>query len=158
MVAFRDPGVLSRPDLSAGDYPMTEPPETKTVEENEDEAARLVDNAEQQPVRWCAKCGVHNKLPFGHCYMCNQCIDGFSHHCGWVGKCIGSRNRIPFQIYAATAIIALILFWGESLILCLRVKETHDSWTEVAALQPMPAVFVCVGVMFLCCRRCAFRC
>ena len=31
-----------------------------------------------------------------HCRFCNVCIEGFDHHCVWVGKCIGKNNLKTF--------------------------------------------------------------
>ena len=29
---------------------------------------------------------------YTHCYDCGYCIQGRSHHCGWIGKCVGEKT------------------------------------------------------------------
>ena len=47
---------------------------------------------------YCSICNVYYNLSkkVHHCNFCNVCIEGFDHHCVWVGKCIGKKNIIPF--------------------------------------------------------------
>lgn len=51
-----------------------------------------------------------------HCEECDLCCEGFSHHCEWIGKCVGYRNSLLLQAYfygfplGIAALIALLLF------------------------------------------------
>lgn len=27
-----------------------------------------------------------------HCHECEICVQGYDHHCPWIGKCIGKGN------------------------------------------------------------------
>ena len=54
-----------------------------------------------------------------HCEACNLCCEGFSHHCDWVGKCIGYRNIIflkgYFYGYVIGIFVLIIVIMIESL-------------------------------------------
>ena len=45
-----------------------------------------------------------------HCYDCEICVQGYDHHCGVIGKCIGKYNMIIFVSLA---------FCGMGFIMCL---------------------------------------
>ncbi len=34
-----------------------------------------------------------------HCPECDVCVEGYDHHCPWMGTCIGSRNYAPFLLF-----------------------------------------------------------
>ena len=44
-----------------------------------------------------------------HCFNCNMCIEGFDHHCVWIGKCIGQRNFFSFNVFTASTMTFIIL-------------------------------------------------
>ena len=45
-----------------------------------------------------------------HCYDCEICIQGYDHHCGVIGKCVGKYNMV---IFVSLALISM------GFILCL---------------------------------------
>ncbi len=42
-----------------------------------------------------------------HCPDCNVCIQGFDHHCPWMGTCIGEKNYTLFLAFNFTWLIYL---------------------------------------------------
>jgi predicted amidophosphoribosyltransferase len=66
--------------------------------------------------RECMGCGGEVDNWVHHCSACDLCCEGFSHHCVWLGKCIGYRNRMYWNGYVlgllAGALLAiLLLLW-----------------------------------------------
>ena len=45
-----------------------------------------------------------------HCGICNICIQGYDHHCGVIGKCVGKYNMVIF---------ASLSLSGMALMVCL---------------------------------------
>lgn len=64
--------------------------------------------------RECNKC--HIKIPDKayHCNDCDVCIMELDHHCPWVGKCIGKKNIIFFNLFITSLVVnifgSIILF------------------------------------------------
>lgn len=52
-------------------------------------------NLEEQYCTICKTYIKQNSNSF-HCNLCNVCIEGFDHHCVWIGKCVGRKNKIWF--------------------------------------------------------------
>ena len=46
--------------------------------------------------RYCDLCSIYQPPTAAHCPDCNLCIDGYDHHCPWMGTCIGKRNMKAF--------------------------------------------------------------
>lgn len=59
-------------------------------------------------VRWCTTCKVHQNAGTKHCRDCGVCIEGYDHHCPWMGKCVGRGNLRYFYLYLAMVFITLI--------------------------------------------------
>ena len=63
----------------------------------------------------CLVCNSHVDNYVYHCESCDLCCEGFSHHCKWLGKCIGERNKIlwfgyvlGFGVGLAVSVVGLI--------------------------------------------------
>jgi hypothetical protein len=59
----------------------------------------------------CQICHVIRRKDIFHCPDCNVCIEGYDHHCPWIGKCVGSNNLRSFYFF-------LLMLFG-NMILCL---------------------------------------
>lgn len=53
---------------------------------------------------YCPKCFVLVLKGVKHCIICNKCVEGFSHHCFWINKCIGKRNILVYTIFICVTI------------------------------------------------------
>ena len=67
-----------------------------------------------------------------HCTYCKACIEGYDHHCGVIGICIGDANFkyfILFQFYAGLMYIfmAISFIFVETLF----ISEDFDGSTEI---------------------------
>eukprot|EP00826_Nyctotherus_ovalis_P026031 TRINITY_DN2028_c0_g1_i3.p1 TRINITY_DN2028_c0_g1~~TRINITY_DN2028_c0_g1_i3.p1 ORF type:complete len:151 (-),score=4.71 TRINITY_DN2028_c0_g1_i3:63-515(-) len=73
--------------------PGTPLPDTLSKEEYE----AIKDNV----AKYCKKCRVKYRSGKSiiHCVSCDVCIEGHDHHCPWVGKCIGKKNKVPFYMF-----------------------------------------------------------
>ena len=58
---------------------------------------RLVEKFEANLL--CPHCKVICTADSRHCYICNQCVERFDHHCQWVNNCIGIQNHSYFYLF-----------------------------------------------------------
>ncbi|ETO02602.1 zinc finger protein DHHC domain containing protein, partial [Reticulomyxa filosa] len=42
--------------------------------------------------RYCETCNIYRPIHAKHCSTCDACVNGFDHHCPWVGTCVAERN------------------------------------------------------------------
>jgi hypothetical protein len=78
----------------------------------------------------CEVCGAVRTVNTYHCPDCNVCIEGFDHHCPWIGKCVGANNLKSFYFF-------LVMVFG-NVILCF--VATISSGVSQAPRQPGKAV------------------
>ena len=52
--------------------------------------------------RYCDLCSLYQPPDAVHCPDCNVCIEGYDHHCPWMGTCIGKKNFTSFMVFNLT--------------------------------------------------------
>jgi hypothetical protein len=67
-----------------------------------------------------------------HCPDCNVCIEGYDHHCPWIGKCVGSNNSCSFYFF-------LMMIFG-NLIFCFVAAITSGGLKNNQAHAGEPAI------------------
>lgn len=85
----------------------------------------------------CSICNSIVEMKVYHCDTCDLCCEGFSHHCDWVGKCIGYRNNILLKGYFYGYIVGLlfmILIVAFILWYSLQ-KKSIKTWTILCDLM-----------------------
>ena len=64
---------------------------------------------------YCPKCYIPDSYNCKHCIICDKCVEEFSHHCFWLNKCIGKRNKIFYLFF----ILFSLVFSYHSIFICL---------------------------------------
>merc|ERR1712196_153147 len=57
--------------------------------------------------RRCEACNVVQPRGCSHCDFCQACVEGFDHHCPWMGKCIGRQNLCAFYTFICVSFSSL---------------------------------------------------
>ncbi|GIL80850.1 hypothetical protein Vretimale_9437 [Volvox reticuliferus] len=85
----------------------------------------------------CPQCGCLRRLPTTtHCRYCNRCVEGFDHHCMWLGVCVGARNHHLFARYTLVQTTVVLLSFHYTLTACGRPSPYGYIWAY-AVLTPM---------------------
>ena len=84
---------------------------------------------DDENTNYCSKCKVYYKLSskVNHCNLCEVCIEGFDHHCVWVGKCIGKKNIKPFYGIIVSVGITYIFLIITFVIIYINKKNEKNN-------------------------------
>jgi len=122
LVAFCDPGIVwdaKKYEECFGGKGIGSEGAGKSVsvkgseeEEGEEEFVGLIrrnfSQGEEQGWRYCGVCEVYQPPKAMHCPDCNFCVDGYDHHCPWMGICIGKNNFKSFVAFNMTWFVYLV--------------------------------------------------
>lgn len=86
---FTDPGILPRQNK---DY----------FYRTNKQILKYVINGHMYSINFCYTCSLFRPPRTSHCSICDNCIEGFDHHCLWLGTCIGKRNYKYFYFLLFT--------------------------------------------------------
>ena len=56
---------------------------------------------------FCSHCGASSGGY--HCKLCEVCIEGHDHHCGFIGKCVGKGNLYSFYTLMVSVFITIVM-------------------------------------------------
>ena len=100
MTAFSDPGIIPRGIL----------PQNVNYKGPVHLKQRMCISGKLIEIKWCGTCHIFRPPRSFHCYICNNCVERFDHHCPWIGNCIGIRNYAYFTIFVNA--LQLLCFWA----------------------------------------------
>ena len=114
---------------------------------------------------YCPKCFIPVVNDIKHCIICDKCVEGFSHHCFWINKCIGKKNKLIYLlfititlIYALDSIYISLLplldfsyisynkFIYKSIFNTLKERQIRVFFS---ALIIIFSIFICIPLFFL---------
>ena len=80
---------------------------------------------------FCPICYVKKNKNMKHCFICDECIEGFDHHCYWINKCVGKKNYWLFGIF----IVFLTFYLGYCTFLFIKLiinlnDKNHINWNN----------------------------
>ena len=70
---------------------------------------------------YCIKCQIKKEANSKHCFFCDKCIKEFDHHCIWLKKCVGKKNKKYFFFLISIILINCIF----NLILCIISQKNE---------------------------------
>jgi len=132
-----DPGVIPREAT-----PAHRPPRIQNK--------KLADNSIER-WRWCDTCNVYRPPRCHHCSDCDNCVEGFDHHCPWVGNCIAARNYKFFFLFLLSTSCMLMFVFSFSCYYFTEVRNSEaDKLTSTVASAPVAlGLMIYCGVVFL---------
>ena len=90
---------------------------------------------------FCPYCKIKNTYDTKHCFSCGFCIDGFDHHCSWIGNCVGHYNMNLFIFF-------LIVILYNSCVLYFISMKSFSNMYLINNLLLNDAI--CIGIMVFC--------
>ena len=94
-------------------------------------------NQSQDLSRICFTCWEWKGLRTKHCSVCDVCVDGFDHHCGWLNTCVAEKNHREFILMILFVFIGSLFYLGISLTVFFTSESSFWTvWYERPLLIP----------------------
>jgi len=97
-------------------------------------SATATDDSEE--LCFCEDCQLYRPDSAFHCDYCGRCVDGWDHHCVWMGQCIGKDNykifwrfNVAWLLYLGFLLYLTSMDWPlsllRSLLFCARTSYIY---------------------------------
>ncbi|KAL4472986.1 hypothetical protein ABPG72_020680 [Tetrahymena utriculariae] len=155
--AFQDPGIVPKADNLTKDQQIQEIPIDRTHQKRL--GFLLIDqNGQKMNYKICDTCGIYKDNNRKHCRQCDNCVNGFDHHCIWLNNCIGRNNYrsfILFLFFLSTQLIFTItscVYYLNNEILSRMDKYNEDrpqSTQNILKKEPLPIILIIYSSIFI---------
>ncbi|CAK84861.1 unnamed protein product (macronuclear) [Paramecium tetraurelia] len=105
LTVFSDPGIIPRLDSQFQKVKYYMNKKQKFTNE-----LISVIQTKVSELKFCDSCKIYKTSSTAHCRRCDNCVQGFDHHCLWLGQCIGQRNYRYFYLFLFFLTIMLTWF------------------------------------------------
>lgn len=86
----------------------------------------IVNTDDNNLIKFCENCQIYvaKESASHHCHECDICIEGYDHHCGVIGKCIGKNNKKWFLLMVGLAgILYFLTILGSVFYFCAVIAK-----------------------------------
>ena len=87
-------------------------------------------NKEEDKLKYreCSICNIiiPDVFKVVHCSKCGICIIKQHHHCPWIGKCVGKKNKKIFCYFGCFLFIYIILLIVSFITFLINISEKSD--------------------------------
>lgn len=148
--SFSDPGVIPRatPDEAADIEKQIEVPNSPNspTYRPPPRTKEIVVSGQVVKLKYCFTCKLFRPPRASHCSICDNCVEGFDHHCPWIGNCVGRRNyRYFYAFIVSLAFMCVFIFACAITHLVLLTKEEKQF---IEAIKESPASVVVAVICF----------
>eukprot|EP01061_Rhynchopus_euleeides_P011214 TRINITY_DN20783_c0_g1_i1.p1 TRINITY_DN20783_c0_g1~~TRINITY_DN20783_c0_g1_i1.p1 ORF type:complete len:451 (+),score=87.88 TRINITY_DN20783_c0_g1_i1:3-1355(+) len=99
---------------------------------------------------FCSRCNTYRSPRAKHCYVCDNCVEVFDHHCPWVGTCVGKRNYCFFLWFLTTTHVAIFYIAASILYFWLTVsRDNKETVSEASKRSELIPAFILLGYITL---------
>nr|CAG4637624.1 EOG090X01OT [Chydorus sphaericus] len=97
-------------------------------------------------LKYCFTCKIFRPPRASHCSICDNCVEGFDHHCPWIGNCVGRRNyRYFYSFIVSLAFLCVFIF---ACAVTHLVLLTRENMPFVDAIKESPASVIVAVICF----------
>ena len=102
---------------------------------------------------YCPKCIIRRSRRVKHCSICDECCEGFDHHCYWVNNCIGINNYKSFIFFLFLSFVDVIFILAISIFSLIysflkkdKIKPFNDiKCKDYLNIKKFPVCFLFSG-------------
>eukprot|EP00035_Acanthoeca_spectabilis_P037902 m.48382 g.48382 ORF g.48382 m.48382 type:complete len:309 (+) comp8912_c0_seq4:491-1417(+) len=140
---FSDPGIIPRAGTQEADLVLP-----LTSEEKRPRIREVKINGQTQLLKFCETCCIYRPPRASHCRICNNCVEGFDHHCPWVSNCVGKRNYRFFIMFVFHFIMSTMALFLCTLVHLIRSTRASGG-TVFDTIKEAPGTIVVLIICFL---------
>jgi len=144
--AFSDPGIIPKATLLESLQSAEE--DVKVTDVHLAFTKKVKVKGTGHDLKLCKTCNIYRPPRATHCGECDNCVDGFDHHCPWVGNCVGRRNYRYFLSFVfSLAMMCVVLFILSCVHLVHKAQVGGASAGETLGQYPSAVIIMLLAFL-----------